>query len=61
MQLYNFVQFFFSGMACHLDETWSGKWFEYGERDAISIDTQNMTHKGTCNRRKHDKYIFKDP
>jgi len=49
------------GMACHLDETWSGKWFEYGERDAISIDTQNMTHKGTCNRRKHDKYIFKDP
>ena len=51
----------FSGTTCHLDNSWSGKWFEYGERDAIHIDAQNITHKGTCNRRKHDKYIFKDP
>jgi len=46
---------------CNLPESWSGKWFEYGERDAVGIDGKNVTHKGTCIANLRDKYIFKDP
>ena len=53
--------FSFTGQPCDLSTTWSGQWFEYGERNAIQIDVQNITHKGTCTRRHGDKYIFKDP
>ena len=52
----------FLGRVCDLPESWAGKWFEYGERDAIRIDGKNVTHKGTCITKHYsDKYIFKDP
>lgn len=49
------------GKPCSLDQSWSGDWYEYGERNAIKIDRQNITHKGTCTRKHGDKYIFEDP
>ena len=44
-----------------MDQSWYGDWYEYGERNAIKIDRQNITHKGTCTRKHGDKYIFEDP
>ena len=46
---------------CELPKSWSGDWFEYGERDKIQIDTKNVTHKGNCITKQGDKYIFRDP
>lgn len=48
------------GKSCDLPSSWSGRWFEYGERDDITVTGKNVTHKGHCVMKKGDKYIFKD-
>ena len=52
----------FSGKPCELPAEWEGRWFEYGEREAISVSKWNVTHKGVCKfmdiNTYGDKYIF---
>jgi hypothetical protein len=45
---------------CELPASWTGRWFESGEREAVSVRGNNITHKGECVYQKGDKYIFKD-
>ena len=56
-----------SSGGCSLDASWSGEWFEYGERRGVRIldgggggGGSEISHKGECVMRKGDKYIFKD-
>ena len=52
----------FSGKPFELPAEWEGPWFEYGEREAISVSKRIVTHKGVCkfmdNNDFGDKYIF---
>ena len=52
----------FPGKPCELPAEWEGRWFEYGEREAISVSKWNVTHKGVCKfmdtNTYGDKYIF---
>ena len=44
-----------------LPKSWSGSWFESGERDTILIAGRNMSHKGDCvEKLSTSRYIFKD-
>ena len=49
---------YFSGKDCEIPAEWEGRWFEYGEREAISVSKWNVTHKGVCKFMEKDKYIF---
>lgn len=51
-----------SSPGCELPSSWDGRWFEYGERDAVRVASANasVSHKGECIYKKGDKYIFKD-
>ena len=53
-----FFIYFFSGRSCELPAEWKGRWFEYGEREAISVSKWNVTHKGLCKFMDGDRYIF---
>ena len=52
----------FSGKPCELPAEWEGRWFEYGEREVISVSKRILTHKGVCKfmdiNTYGDKYIF---
>ena len=50
----------FSGKHCALPSGWQGRWFEFGEREAISISNKTMSHKGHCLASKTNKFIFHD-
>ena len=57
----NYLFIFISGASnCDLPSTWAGRWFESGERDAVTVTLKNITHKGECIHQKGDKYIFRD-
>ena len=53
-----YVFHIFSGKSCELPAEWEGRWFEYGEREPISVSKRNVTHKGVCTYMDGDKYIF---
>ena len=55
-----FKNFISGTSSCDLPLSWSGRWFESGERDAVAVKGNNITHKGECVYQKGDKYIFKD-
>ena len=38
----------FSGKPCELPAEWEGRWFEYGEREGISVSKRIQPHKGVC-------------
>lgn len=48
------------GKHCALPSGWQGRWFEFGEREAISISNKTMSHKGHCLASKTNKFIFHD-
>ena len=58
MRVLNHVSYF-SG-SCELPTTWDGRWFEHGERKAVSIGGGAVSHKGECVDRRGDMYVFRD-
>jgi len=49
------------GKHCEIPPDWHGQWFEFGQREAISISAKNISHKGHCiTSRTPDKFIFHD-
>ena len=56
----NIFKFFVGASHCDLPSAWTGRWFESGERDAVTVTSKNITHKGECIHQKGDKYILKD-
>ena len=46
--------------SCELPAAWEGRWFEHGERKAVSIEGGSVSHKGECVDRRGDMYVFED-
>lgn len=49
----------FTGV-CHFPSSWSGRWFQSGVQNHLTVNTTSIETKGTCVENDGDKFSVED-